>query len=118
MNRVFICSRYRADTEAGILENIANARAACLACTKAGHAPFAPHLLYPQYLSDIDEQEREAGIQAGIKFLEVCDEVWVVTTNDGTISNGMLREIENARILGKKILYYKLHDGQLVYMDG
>lgn len=96
--RVFICSRYAGDIE----RNIQTAQTLCRMAVEAGYAPFAPHLLYTQILNDGEPEERELGIALGLRFMEVCDEVWVYV-GDG-ISEGMLREIEHARLLGKHIV--------------
>lgn len=95
MKRVFVCSPYRGDVGA----NVERARRACRAVVAAGHAPLAPHLLMPQFLDDLAPVEREAGIAAGLAWLEVADEVWVF----GEPSPGMRAEIDRARRLGKTI---------------
>jgi hypothetical protein len=96
--RVFICSRYAGDIE----RNIATALALCRMAVEAGCAPFAPHLIYTRFLNDADPGERELGISLGLRFMEICDEVWVYT-GDG-ISEGMQCEITHARRLGKRIV--------------
>ena len=59
-----------------------------------GFVPVAPHLLYPQFLKEDDESQREAGIRCGLELLSVCAELWVF---DYTIeSEGMNREISFA----------------------
>jgi len=55
--------------------NVMVARRLCAEVLSAGHAPFAPHLLYPQMLNDRDHTQRANGIAAGQAFLMVCDEV-------------------------------------------
>jgi len=67
-----------------------------------GCAPFAPHLLYTRFLDDAKTSEREAGITCGLTFMETCDEVWVFT-GDG-ISDGMRREVDQARRLDKPVV--------------
>lgn len=96
--RVFICSRYVGDIE----RNVETALALCQMAVEAGHAPFAPHLLYTRFLSDDDPAQRELGISLGLRFMEVCDEVWIYI-GDG-ISQGMRQEIAHARLLGKHIV--------------
>ena len=92
--RVYICSRYAGDVE----RNVQIAERLCLKAMESGFAPFAPHLLYTRFLDDQISGERERGIQAGLAFIEVCDEVWCYT-GDG-ISEGMRRELALARDLG------------------
>lgn len=96
--RIFICSRYVGDIE----RNVETALALCRMAVEAGYAPFAPHLLYTRFLDDDDPVQRELGISLGLRFMEVCDEVWVYT-GDG-VSEGMRREITHARLLGKRIV--------------
>ena len=104
--RVYICSRYAGDIE----HNMRVALALCRMAVEAGLAPFAPHLLYTQFLDDGDpalrllsgQAPREAGISLGLRFMEVCDVVWVYV-GEG-VSDGMRRETEYARRLGKPIV--------------
>ncbi len=96
--RVFICSRYIGDIE----HNIEVALALCRVAVEAGHAPFAPHLLYTRFLEEDDPAQRELGISLGLRFMEACDEVWVYAAEG--VSDGMRREMEHARHLGKPIV--------------
>ena len=104
--RIFICSPFSADNPAQQLHNIQVARAVCLYATRLGHAPYAPHLLYPQFLDDNIGVDRENGINCGLSFMRVCREVWVVADprKKGALSDqiteGMLRELEFASSLG------------------
>lgn len=97
--RVFVCSPYRGaiNKTAGVLR----ARSLCDLMTAAGRAPFAPHLFCPQFLDDADEAQRAAGIEIGLSFMEVCEEV-LAYTEEG-VSEGMKAEIRHARALGKPI---------------
>jgi len=96
--RIFVCSRYAGE----VLRNIETAKMICRMAIDAGHAPFAPHLLYTLFLNDENPTERERGIDLGLCFMDACDEVWVYT-GDG-ISSGMQREIEHAKKLGKPVI--------------
>ncbi len=96
--RAYICSRYAGDVE----HNLRVALALCRMAIEAGLAPFAPHLLFTQFLDDTDPAQREVGISLGLRFMEVCDVVWVYL-GEG-VSDGMRREIEHARRLGKPIV--------------
>ena len=97
MKRVFICSRFAGETE----KNIATARKLCRKAVERGFAPFAPHLLYPQFVDDTLPEEREAGIACGLTFMAVCDEVWAYV--GGGVSDGMRREMAHAQQLGKPL---------------
>lgn len=45
MKRVFICSPFSGNVE----KNIEEAQRLCREAAEEGYAPFAPHLLYPQF---------------------------------------------------------------------
>ena len=101
MKRIYICSRYAGDTA----RNEVLAERLCRKVIEAGHAPFAPHLIYTRFLDDRDVSERELGIACGLTFMEVCDEVWVYSA-DG-FSSGMGRELDQAFWLGKPVVETK-----------
>lgn len=96
MKVVYICSPFRGTAEE-MKENIALAKRVSRKAALEGNAVICPHLLYPLFLQERDEAEREIGIRAGMKLLELSDEIWVV---DGRISTGMAREIARAGELG------------------
>ena len=93
--KVYVASRYAGDVE----KNVALAISYCRRVMDAGYMPVASHLLYPQILNDNDPDERELGLLFGLALLRMCDEVWVF----GEVSEGMAREIEDARRLNKKL---------------
>jgi len=97
MKKAFICSAYRGD----IQKNTERARRYCLTAIDHGYAPFAPHLLYPQFLCDESGADRYAGIQCGLEFLKCCDIVLVF----GDITYGMKKEIDLAAELKIPIEY-------------
>lgn len=100
---VFICSPYRpesddpAEQSRELLRNIKLAKVGCKIAVKRGCAPFAPHLLYPQFLNEHDKESREAGMKIGLQFLHLCDEMWVLGRK---ITEGMAAEIEAANADG------------------
>lgn len=96
MKRIFICSPYRGDIQA----NTARALELCRFVLRAGHAPFAPHLFYPQMLDDGDQEQRAAGIAAGMAWLDACDAV----LRAGPISEGMYHELKHAERVGKRVI--------------
>ena len=50
----------------------------CLSvCHGTGAVPIAVHLMYPQFLDDGSPEDREAGLQMGIRVLKACDELWL-----------------------------------------
>ena len=97
MKKAFICSAYSGD----IKKNTERAKRYCLSALDQGYAPFAPHLLYPQFLCDESGEDRYIGIQCGLEFLKCCDIVLVF----GAITAGMHIEIEQAEKLGIEIEY-------------
>lgn len=99
MPKVFISSPYAGDTE----RNVENARRYCAFAVRSGYIPFAPHLFYPQFLSDGDAEERELGIFMGMVFLDSCKEVWVFGERT---SPGMEREIDRAHKRGIPVRYF------------
>ena len=85
VKRIFLSSRYAGDTanNKGVAERL------CRKVIGAGHAPFAPHLLYPRFVDVPNPSGRELGIACGLTFMEVCDEVWVYTANGvSTVMDG------------------------------
>jgi hypothetical protein len=103
MKRIFIVSPL-SGTDREIEENIRFTQEICRKIIQQGDNPFASHLLYPQFLREHVDGERMLGINCGINFMELCDEVWVFTTLRG-ITKGMKLEIEAAHKLNKKITY-------------
>ncbi len=94
---IFVCSPYRGDVEA----NVKNARAYCRFVFEQGGIPFAPHLLFTQFLNDSEPLERDAGLCMGLEMLMLCDELWAF--GDPTL--GMSYEIA-AAVKGKKSIVY------------
>ena len=64
---------------------------------------MAPHLFFPEFLSEDKQEEREAGIQFGLEWLSGCDELWVIGNR---ITEGMKREIAVAEELGIPVKHH------------
>jgi len=96
---VYICSPYSGDVEA----NVAAARRYSRFAVDKGYIPIAPHLLYPQFLNDDDEQERELGLFFGNALMSKCAEVWVFGSR---ISAGMEAEIKRAKWKDYRLRYF------------
>ena len=110
--KVFICSPFRGDMEG-------NARKAAGYCRRAwekGVLPVAPHLLFPQFLNEGIETERQAGLAMGLELLLCCDEVWVF----GEATEGMASEIAFAveRGIGVRFMEPEELEGGGAYGDG
>lgn len=97
---VYICSPYAGDTVRNILE----AQKYCRHAVDKGYLPFAPHLFFPQFLSDENPAERSLGLSFGNVFMDKCDEVWIFS--DGKYSAGMRAEYERAVRKGYRIRYF------------
>lgn len=96
---IYICSPYRGDVE----NNIQKAKNYCRFVVEEGKCPLAPHLFFPQFLDDNIESERQQGLQLNSNFLNLCDELWVFGEE---ISQGMQFEIDLAKYLNKKIIFF------------
>ena len=64
---------------------------------------YTPHLYFPQFLDDDDQDCRELGQLLGLMWLQDCDELWVIGRR---ISDGMKKEIEMAKKLDIPVRYY------------
>lgn len=83
--------------------NTARAQKFCRFAVLQGVIPFAPHLLFTQFLDDNAPKERRLGLDMGMKIMEYCHELWVFGSR---ISEGMKAEIEAAQRLGRPIYYF------------
>ena len=89
----YICSPYRDNPRV----NVMRARQYCRFAVGRGRIPLAPHLYFPQFMSE--EMERERVMQMNFELLKLCGEVWVFGEQ---ITEGMAMEIERAR----KVRYF------------
>jgi len=99
---VYICSPYAGDLEG----NAERARRYCRFAVDSGKIPVAPHVYLPRFMSE--ETEREAALVAGLRFLDICAEVWVFGDR---ISEGMRREIAHAETAGIPVRYMREDSG-------
>ena len=102
MKLIYVCSPYRGDTKADVQRNVRRARAYCRLVCQRGGIPFAPHLLFTQFLNDCNPRQRRLGMEMGIQMLDLCDELWVF----GAPSEGMASEILHAMKLEKPIRWF------------
>lgn len=105
MKAVFICSRYKANSEEQRAVYRRYAQEMVLQAIEEGAAPYAPHLYLPDILNDEDAMARRKGIWAGLEFLKRCDEMWLCTRYG--ISSGMRFEIFDAQKYGIRIIKKK-----------
>lgn len=94
---VYICSPYSGNIEF----NTNNARIYSRFAVAKGAIPIAPHLLFPQFMSE--EHERSLALFMGCVLLGKCKEVWVFGS---VMSDGMKGEIAKADKMGKVIRYF------------
>ena len=92
---VYICSPYRDNPRI----NVMRARNYCKFAVKKGKIPLAPHLYFPQFVSEATD--RDKAMNMNFKLLSLCSEVWVF--GDKT-TEGMTAEIKRAK--GKVIRYF------------
>ncbi len=96
---VYVCSPYAGDIE----NNINNARKFSRFAAEQNAIPVTPHLMYPQFLNDSDQEEREMAMHFNYVLLGKCNELWVF---GGVISKGMAREIGVAKKRRMKIRWF------------
>ena len=87
---VYVCSPYAGD----VAGNTEKARRYCRFAVDQGAIPIAPHLLFPQFMSE--ETERGLAVFMNMVLLGKCEELWVFGEKR---SRGMKAEIKKA---GKK----------------
>lgn len=96
---VYICSPLSGNVE----RNQENARRYCRYAVDSGYIPIAPHLFFPQFMSDENEKERSLALFMDIALLSKCAELWVFGS---TVSKGMSIEIEKAKRKWQPIRYF------------
>ena len=96
---VYVCSPFSGNLES----NVENTRRYCRFAVDSGFVPFAPHLLFPQFMYDEVPEERELALFMGIVVLTKCAELWVFGER---ISKGMSKEIHKAEARNMLIRYF------------
>ena len=96
---VDVCSPFSGNLES----NVENTRRYCRFAVDSGFVPFAPHLLFPQFMYDEVPEERELALFMGIVMLTKCAELWVFGER---ISKGMSKEIHKAEARNMLIRYF------------
>ena len=96
---VYICSPFSGAVD----ENIAAAQRYSRFAVDKGCIPFAPHLLFPQFLDDNNPKERQLGLFFGTALMSKCAEVWVFGS---IISAGMEAEIKRAKWKDYRLRYF------------
>ena len=96
---VYICSPFSGDTE----NNLKNARRYSRFAVDQGYLPIAPHLLFPQFMDDSVQAERDLAMRMNIILLTKCVELWAFGDR---ISKGMSIEIARARRKGQTVRFF------------
>ena len=96
---VYVCSPFSGNLES----NVENTRRYCRFAVDSGFVPFAPHLLFPQFMYDEVPEERELALFMGIVMLTKCAGLWVFGER---ISKGMSKEIHKAEARNMLIRYF------------
>ena len=96
---VYICSPYSGDVEGNKERTVRFCRFAL----EKGQIPLAPHLMFPQFMTDDDPEQRELAMFMDIVLMGKCSEVWVLGDR---ISEGMSAEISKAKQRRQKIRYF------------
>jgi len=99
MPLVYICSPYSGDIET----NVEKARGYSRYALEKGTIPIAPHLLFPQFMNDLDQNEREQAMRMNLILLDRCEELWVFGDE---LSKGMQQEISRAEKRKKMIRWF------------
>ncbi|MGN1126490.1 MAG: hypothetical protein ACI4RI_03525 [Ruminococcus sp.] len=100
---VFICSPYRNNPA----YNTEMTREACRqVALNTSYIPLAPHLYFTSFLKDEIPEERNKGIESGLKWLEKSFIVLAIKNEDG-ISEGMMNEMDYAKKLSKPIMFFE-----------
>ena len=81
----------------------------------AAAKPIFTNNLERKFLHDEDENERALGMELGMKALERCQEVWIVSLR---ISAGMIVEIRKAQELGIPVKVFTAEGFQEYRGDG
>ncbi len=96
---VYICSPFSGKVK----KNKRNARKYCRFALEQHTIPFAPHLLFPQFMDDSSPEERKLAMFMNMIMLGHCEELWVF---GDSISAGMKQEIRKAERKRMKIRYF------------
>ena len=99
MKKIYIISRFRANSKLERDFNIKVARHYAKLISLDGNRPVAPHLFYTQWLDDFKDSERALGLAFGIEDLRECDEFLLIVV-DGYLSEGMRNEIAEVSRIG------------------
>jgi hypothetical protein len=101
MRRVILESPYGSDDPAVVAENVKYAQRCAMDCLRRKEAPIASHLVFPLFLDDKNQEQRAAGIAAGLAW--VCVAHAMVVYMDRGMSAGMRDAISYAESIDIKV---------------
>lgn len=102
--RIYVAGPYSADNVIDVLNNIHNGTKVCVEILKQGHVPFCPwnDFMFQFYDKSLTVEDY---YRYSMAWLEVSEEVWVLSTYRGSESKGTKAEIERATELGIPVRY-------------
>jgi len=94
---VYIAAPFAGHALAEVAANTHRAEALSLYAIRRGYAPICVHsgALRGAYGRDTDAADRKAALDVDRALLDVSGEVWALTRDDGTLSPGMLVELDH-----------------------
>jgi len=102
---VYVASALRADNDCKIRVNMELAKGYVEEINVlCGVRAVAPHAFLPEMLDEFDPRQRALGLEFGIRLMEFCH-LLVVVTVGGRISEGMAAEIGKASKIGIPVVY-------------
>lgn len=107
MKRVVIESPYAGNVEG----NVEYARQCVLDCLRRGESPYASHLFFTQVLDDLQEEERELGMEAGFAWGAAADAVVVYV--DRGVSRGMELGVRRALERNQPVEFRTIEEADL-----
>ena len=96
---VYICSPFSGKVK----KNKRKAREYCRFAVEQHTIPFAPHLLFPQFMDDSNPEEHQTAVFMNMVMLGKCEQLWVFGEN---YSKGMKAEIQKAKLKNIRIRYF------------
>ena len=102
---IYICSRFSAENEEQFDKQLEITKIVSKEVVLSEHEVIVPHLYYPLFLDDNNEEDRLIGTQSAIKLLNVCDMLFVYIGLG--VSSGMEAEIKIAKQNSMEIRYFR-----------
>jgi len=95
-------------------ENVSYALECAKDSTARGEAPFASHLLYPQFLDDNDREQRRIGFECERAWIDAVtrDSLLVAVYMDKGLSEGMQETLEYCINNRVRVEFRKLNKGE------